>query len=232
MGNCIYAMAGLYGPLIVGFPNSTEAYCLGGDLEYEWDFDSSVDGDGDGNFTNDGDATVSTPTYTYYDDGVYTVTLTVTDASGLSDWDTCIITVLNVAPTPEWTSQSSDGTILNPPYPEGKEILFEATVYDPGIYDTFTYDWYFGDGMTILNGGPSVTHAYGDNDLHIVVRLMTHPRWRRPTRTQSHPSACLSASSLREPIPVSRWACSPTRVGWIRTPPYGSSATARLTTRI
>ncbi|MCK5291230.1 MAG: PKD domain-containing protein [Thermoplasmata archaeon] len=173
VGNCIYAMAGLYGPLIVGSPNSTEAYCLGGELEYAWDFDSSIDTDGDGNSTNDVDAAEPTPTHVYYDDGVYIVTLKVADASGQSDWDTCNITVLNVPPTPEWTSRSLDGTILNPPYPEGKEILFEATVYDPGIYDTFTYDWDFGDGTILLNGGPSVSHAYGDNDTHAVVLTVT-----------------------------------------------------------
>lgn len=173
VGNCTYAMAGLYGPFIVGFPNSTEAYCLGGEFEYAWDFDSSVDSDGDGNFTNDVDATEPTPTHVYYDDGLYVATLTVTDAGGLSDSDTCNITVLNVPPTPEWTSKSSDGTILNPPYPEGMEILFEATVYDPGIYDTFTYDWDFGDGTILLDAGPSVTHTYGDNDLYIVVLTVT-----------------------------------------------------------
>ncbi|MCK4366438.1 MAG: PKD domain-containing protein [Thermoplasmata archaeon] len=155
-------------------PDWSEEYGPGsGELEYEWDFDTSVDSDGDGNFTNDAEATEPAPTHIYHDDGVYVVTLTVTDESGLSDSDTCNITVLNVAPTPEWTSRSSDGTILNPPYPEGKEILFEATVYDPGIYDTFTYDWDFGDGIILLDAGPSVTHTYGDDDIYIVVLTVT-----------------------------------------------------------
>ena len=87
--------------------------------------------------------------------------------------DGASVTVHNVAPTPEWTSRSSDGTILNPPYPEGKEILFEATVYDPGIYDTFTYDWDLGDGTILLDAGPSVTHTYGDDDIYIVVLTVT-----------------------------------------------------------
>ena len=142
-------------------------------LSYYWDMDHLVDSDGDGNYTNDVDATGPTPTHVYYDDGIYVVTLKVTDASGLSDWDTCNITVLNVPPTPEWTSRSLDGTILNPPYPEGKEILFEATVSDPGIYDTFTYDWDFGDGTILLDAGPSVTHTYGDDDIYIVVLTVT-----------------------------------------------------------
>jgi len=100
VGNCMYAMAGLYGPFIVGFPNTTEEYCLGGELEYAWDFDAFVDSDGDGDFINDVQANGSTPTHIYYDDGIYMVTLTVTE-SGLTDSDTCNITVLNVAPTIE-----------------------------------------------------------------------------------------------------------------------------------
>ncbi len=145
----------------------------GGSLSFTWDFDSLVDSDGDGNFINDVDATGPTPTHTYYDDGIYVVTLTVTDSQGLQDTDQCNITVLNVAPIPEWTSRSADGTILTPPYPEGKEILFEATVTDPGIYDTFRYDWNFGDVTVYLDAGPKVTHTYGDDKTYTVVLTVT-----------------------------------------------------------
>lgn len=173
VGGCMYAMGGSFGPLLVENPNMTEEYCLGGQLTYEWDFDATEDVDGDGNYTNDKEAKGPTPTHTYYDDGVYVVTLTVTDSQGLQDTDLCNITVLNVAPIPEWTSQSADGTILNPPYPEGLKILFEATVYDPGIYDTFTYDWDFGDGTILLDAGSKVTHTYGDDKTYTVVLTVT-----------------------------------------------------------
>ncbi len=169
----IYVVAGHSAGMWAPFPDWSEEYGPTGELQYAWDFDVNVDSDGDGNYTNDADATGPTPTHVYYDDGIYVVTLKVTDASGLSDWDICNITVLNVPPTPEWTSRSLDGTILNPPYPEGKEILFEATVYDPGIYDTFTYDWDFGDGTILLDAGQSVTHTYGDDDVYIVVLTVT-----------------------------------------------------------
>jgi hypothetical protein len=145
----------------------------GGILSFTWDFDSLVDSDGDGNFINDIDATGPTPTHTYYDDGLYVATLTVTDSQGLQDTDQCNITVLNVAPIPEWTSRSTDGTILAPPYPEGKEISFEATVSDPGVYDTFTYDWDLGDGTVHLDAGPKVTHTYGDDKTYTVVLTVT-----------------------------------------------------------
>lgn len=91
----------------------------------------------------------------------------------LSDRDVANVTIVNVSPTPEWTSKSSDESILHPPYPEGKEILFEATVYDPGIYDTFSYDWDFGDGTVLLDAGPSVEHAYGDDKTYTVVLTVT-----------------------------------------------------------
>jgi PKD repeat protein len=145
----------------------------GGTLSFTWDFNSLVDSNGDGNFINDVDASGPTPTHTYYDDGLYVATLTVTDPQGLQDTDQCSITILNVAPIPEWTSRSTDGTILAPPYPEGKEILFEATVSDPGIYDTFTYDWDLGDGTVHLDAGPKITHTYGDDKTYTVVLTVT-----------------------------------------------------------
>jgi PKD repeat protein len=65
-----------------------------GPLEFKWDFDANVDSDSDGNFTNDVDATGKNPTYVYTADGIYNVTLTVTDIENLSASDTCQITVL------------------------------------------------------------------------------------------------------------------------------------------
>lgn len=172
VGSCVYLFGGHSGHMI-GILSLNEQYCLDGELDYEWDFDATEDLDGDGNYINDKEATGPAPTHTYYDDGIYVVTLTVTDSQGLQDTDQCNITVLNVAPIPEWTSRSADGSILTPPYPEGKEILFEATVSDPGILDTFTYDWDFGDGVVHLDAGPTVIHAYGDDRTYTVVLTVT-----------------------------------------------------------
>jgi hypothetical protein len=60
-------------------------------VSYSWDFDSS-DGIQE-------DATGPTPTHVYGDNGIYTVTLTVTDGDGLSATDTMLVTVSNVAPS-------------------------------------------------------------------------------------------------------------------------------------
>jgi predicted GH43/DUF377 family glycosyl hydrolase len=68
-------------------------------VSYEWDFNANVDSDGDGNSTNDVDATGPTPIHIYGDNGVFIVTLKVTDDQNLTDTDTCNITVLNVDPT-------------------------------------------------------------------------------------------------------------------------------------
>ncbi|UCG68247.1 MAG: PKD domain-containing protein [Thermoplasmata archaeon] len=65
---------------------------------YNWDFDADVDSDGDNNKTNDINATGPTPTHVYDDDGEYYVTLTVIDDEGLSDTDTLLVIVENIAP--------------------------------------------------------------------------------------------------------------------------------------
>jgi parallel beta-helix repeat protein len=77
-------------------------------LTYSWDFNNFFDSDGDGNFINDVDATGPSPIFLYGDDGIYTVTLTVTNAQGLSDTDTCNITVVNVNPTVTIESATMD----------------------------------------------------------------------------------------------------------------------------
>lgn len=70
-----------------------------GILSYEWDMNSLYDSDGDGNSTNDVDASGPTPSFTYGDDGVFVVTLKVTDETGETASDTAKVTVLNVNPT-------------------------------------------------------------------------------------------------------------------------------------
>ncbi|MCJ2556744.1 MAG: PKD domain-containing protein [Candidatus Thermoplasmatota archaeon] len=68
-------------------------------IDYSWDLNHLTDSDGDGDFTNDVDVTGPTPTHIYGDNGLYVVTLTVTDELGFADSDTCNITVLNIAPS-------------------------------------------------------------------------------------------------------------------------------------
>ena len=106
---------------------------------YEWDLDDRIDSNGDGVYTNDADATGVIVTHTYGDNGIFNVTLTVTDSQGLQDNDTVQITVENVLPEVQMdTSFSGD---------EGSDILFEISVSDPGS-DDITVLWSWGDGTS------------------------------------------------------------------------------------
>ncbi len=65
-----------------------------------------------------------TPTHTFADDGVFTVTVTVTDPGGASDSDTPTVTVANVAPIID--------TLAPLDAPEGVLYAYQPTVTDPG----------------------------------------------------------------------------------------------------
>ncbi|UCG70649.1 MAG: PQQ-binding-like beta-propeller repeat protein, partial [Thermoplasmata archaeon] len=147
-------------------------------INYEWDFDES-----DGLWWETGavpEATGITPSHVYGDNGVYIVTLRVTDDTGISDTDTCDVTVYNIVPTIY--------SISSPSGNEGSPITFTSTTTDPGSDDlTFTWDW--GDGTsetttTYYNNGASpdppqspwgtypftvtdtAQHTYGDNGVY------------------------------------------------------------------
>lgn len=82
---------------------------------YFWDF-------GDG-----GTATEINPRHEFGDNGIYTVSLTVTDDDGGVDSDTLTVTVNNVAPTVVLHAPTSGALAAI-----GEPLPFEATVSDPG----------------------------------------------------------------------------------------------------
>jgi N-acetylneuraminic acid mutarotase len=169
VGDCIYSLGGMpWGFMGEPQPNSTEVLCIStGELTYEWDLDDSADSDGDGNFTNDADATGPTHTHVYGDDGTYTVTLKVTDSSGLADTDTCEIKVLNVAPT----------AVAGGPYQgfEGSPIKLVGDHSDPGFLDTHTYEWDLSYDGTTFNpegtGNPFQKTWYDDHSGNVALRV-------------------------------------------------------------
>jgi PKD repeat protein len=113
----------------------------------EWDF-------GDGTTVS---GVLNTP-HTYADDGVYTVTLTVTDDDDVSN-DTLMVTVSNVPPDVDaGPDQDAD---------EGDEVSFSGIFADPGILDMHTVEWDFGDG-TIVGGTLEPVHTYADDGVYIV----------------------------------------------------------------
>lgn len=122
---------------------------LGGEATVLWDF-------GDGSTA----AGVLTPTHVYLDNGVYTVTLTITGGTTVSDQ--LVVTVENVAPA---VTVGADITITN-----DTPITLTAQVIDPGT-DTFTYLWDFGNGDTSTALTP--TYAYTETGLYTVTLTVT-----------------------------------------------------------
>ncbi|RRS35282.1 MAG: hypothetical protein NV67_11010 [Gammaproteobacteria bacterium (ex Lamellibrachia satsuma)] len=119
----------------------------------EWDF-------GDGNTANGS----VTPSHVYAEDGVYTVTLTVTDDDGGVGTASMTVTVENVAPT---VDAGADQTIT-----EGDTASFAGSFTDPGTLDTHTTEWDFGDGTSEI-GTLSPTHAYAEDGSYTVTLTVT-----------------------------------------------------------
>jgi hypothetical protein len=138
----------------------------GGVLTYAWDF-----GDGTSNGTG------VTGSHVYADNrlGGYTVTLTVTDAAGLTNAASAPVIIANVAPTVEAITASLA------PVPINSLATAGAAFTDPGILDTHTgvFDW--GDGtsspalVTESNGSGSVSggHAYTAVGVYTVALTVT-----------------------------------------------------------
>jgi PKD repeat protein len=134
---------------------SGSATDLGADtFSYEWDLD------GDGEYD---EAVGSNPAWTWYDDGIYLIRLKVTDDDGDFSFDTSSVKVVNVAP-------SADAGVIY--YgDEGSPMDLNSNVTDPGIYDTFTYRWDFGDGKQSMQKNPS--HVYDDDGIYTVTFTVT-----------------------------------------------------------
>ena len=105
----------------------------------------------------------------YLDDGVYIVTLTLTDDAGASASDSLLVTVGNVAPVIE--------PLLNQEAAEGTEYGLSVIFTDPGELDTHvaTIDW--GDGtvedgiVSMASGTGAITssHSYGDDGPYSII---------------------------------------------------------------
>ena len=94
------------------------------------------------------------------------VTLQVTDDDGDSSLQqTAFVTVQNAPPAP--------AMVVNPsgPNPANTTIAFTAIANDPGIFDTHTYEWTFGDGQTAT--GLTANHAYSSTGSYNVTLKVT-----------------------------------------------------------
>jgi len=108
-------------------------------------------------------STLENPTHQYMDDGVYTVTLTVTDVHGAANATSKQITVLNAAPTADFT--------YTPVSPAVNEyVYFSSTSYDADGYID-THFWEFGDGSMSSEAYP--IHQYAVAGVYTVNLTVT-----------------------------------------------------------
>ena len=116
-------------------------------VNYTWDFDDGTFGYG------------VSPSHTYTAQGLYAVTLNITNTFGLWDTDTVEITVNNVPPTAHAGNDMFDF--------EGASFELNGSLSTDTVSDmgTLNYTWLFGDGNT--GYGMIVTHTYEDDGVYI-----------------------------------------------------------------
>jgi hypothetical protein len=132
---------------------------------------------GDGTTPDEADIVDSTVpgSHVYADNGINEVTVTVTDDDTGAGSDSLTVTVNNVPPEVGDISVSADTVPVN------NEIDTSADFTDPGVLDTHTAVWDWGDGSTSegdvseADGSGSVTgsHAYTTPGLYTVTLTVT-----------------------------------------------------------
>lgn len=115
----------------------------GDNLTYHWDF---------GDNTGVTDAS-STPYHKYTERGQYTVTLVVEDSFGETDIDTTTVNITNNPP-------NASLTVPSDPLPVNHSVNFSASNSSDLDSDSLAYDWYFGDGSSVIGGNDSESHTY------------------------------------------------------------------------
>ena len=148
-------------PLTVAFTDLSTSY--DGIVSWLWNF-------GDGQTS-----TQQNPSHQYTQDGVYTVTLTVTEADGDSDLETKAdyITVSDTTPAANFSATPTSG-------PEPLTVAFTdlSTSYD-GIV---SWLWDFGDGQTSTQQNPS--HQYTQDGIYTVTLTVTEADADHDSRTR------------------------------------------------
>ncbi|OGM10613.1 hypothetical protein A2Z67_05310 [Candidatus Woesebacteria bacterium RBG_13_36_22] len=113
--------------------------------------------------------------HVYHDNGIYTVTIKITDNQGAIGTETAVVTVYNINPSIGIISVASNPLAVN------TATLASASFSDPGVLDTHTASWDWGDGnivtgtITELNGSGSVSdsHQYTVSGVYTVTLTVT-----------------------------------------------------------
>lgn len=139
-------------------------------VAWHWNF-------GDGNRSD-----VQNPTHRYPNGGTFIVTLTVTDARGV----TGSVSETIVISGPPNVEPVIDAIIADPEAPaEDQEVAFSATITDPDqpAGTEFTYAWDFGDDTTSALATP--THTFADRKTYTVTLTVTDAQGATATATKT-----------------------------------------------
>jgi PKD repeat protein len=131
---------------------------LGGNIvSYEWDFGDQTTGSG------------VNSTHAYSSEGIYIVTLTLTDNDEIADIATKIITVMPKPLPPEASFTFS------PASPEvGQTVTFDASNSSDSDGTILNYSWSFGDGeIENQTGGVTTIHSYTSDGSYNVTLTVT-----------------------------------------------------------
>lgn len=138
----------------VNFDASGSTASVGSSIvKYEWDFEN------DGVIDVEGEKT----SYTYQQKGVQTCRLRVTDSIAEVDEDTCLVNVLNKAPTAEFTYFPTDPTV------QDEVNLVDASSDSDGHITSWLWD--FGGGATSTL--QSTTFTFNQKGSHEVTLTVT-----------------------------------------------------------
>ncbi len=126
------------------------------------------------NLADGTELTGSNVSHTFIEDGEYDVNLIVTDDDGATATQTLTITVNNLAPV----VNAGEDRVGD----EGSPVAFNASFSDPGIEDTHTIAWDFGDGNTVTDT-LDPTHVYINNGEYDVSLTITDDEGASTTST-------------------------------------------------